>query len=64
MDFLKGLVDSKKRGLEGPHESGSGPKKWKRKGDIRKEEEAKIAEVTHGLKPFTIFLVHFFASDF
>ena len=39
MDFLKGLVDSKKRTLDGP-QGGSGPKKWKRRGDVAQEKAA------------------------
>ena len=53
MDFLKGLVDSKKRGLEGPQEASGAKKKWKRRGDDAKaaaaEEAKRLAEVNNGI---------------
>ena len=54
MDFLKGLVDSKKRTLDGPQ--GSGPKKWKRRGDVAKEKAA--VEVEIGIIPTFITITH------
>ena len=42
MDFLKKLVGEKKRGLEPAVEDAGGKKKWKSKGDVRKDAEAEI----------------------